>query len=109
MINLSQVLGRLTAARKNLKLSQIEAGVLLGYSPRAATISDIEKNRMGISLERFITLCNIYEVEPLWVLTGIHPNIDIESTAQALTALTLDTEIQLKSLQRLYDQLAHLE
>jgi transcriptional regulator with XRE-family HTH domain len=69
-INTSQIINRLVDARKQCGLSQHEAALEIGFSG-ASTLSQYESQRNRLSIDVFLKLCDLYEVCPIWAMTGV--------------------------------------
>lgn len=64
------ILDRLVIARKNAGLTQVQAGKLLGVTDR--TMSNYETGRTKLLVSIFLEMCEAYEVDICWALTGKH-------------------------------------
>ena len=70
MREMEDILERLRLAREQAGLSQGQVAKLLGMeSP--ATISHYESGLRGLHVEMLLKLCEIYDVAPVWVMTGV--------------------------------------
>lgn len=79
---IDKILERLVSAREQAGLSQGQAGKLLdGLS--TGGLCDIEKGRNTLTLERFLKMCEIYGVNPVWALTGTNPDFDPQPIIEA--------------------------
>ncbi len=88
MTTARQILDRLIDARKAAGLSQTQAAKLLGYSA-PSSLSQIEGDYRDSepNLTMFLKMCEIYDVSPVWALTGVNPDFD-ESAFNELTQFT---------------------
>lgn len=68
-ISLQDVRIRLMQARERRGYSQVQVTTLLGYSNHA-TISNLETGRSYIRIDTMLRLCELYKVNPTWILTG---------------------------------------
>lgn len=82
----AEILERLAWARKNAGLSQSQAGKLLGLS--VGGFCDIEKGRNPLYIERFLLLCEIYDISPTWALTGTNPKFDLQAALDKVKSIT---------------------
>lgn len=81
---MNEILERLITARKAAGLSQSQVSQMLGLSGSAATVSQWEHGGRGLDVSRFLDLCALYGVSPVWALTGTNP--DFEPTRALLLA-----------------------
>jgi transcriptional regulator with XRE-family HTH domain len=95
-INMQPILQRLVKARKNAGLSQSQAARLVGLSS-ASSFSPIEDGTIAITLKRFLTLCDIYDIDLTWALTGVNPHVDVEAL-KTLTSRVWSTQEEIESL-----------
>lgn len=72
------ILHRLIVARGNAGLSQSQVAKLLCYES-AATISLCEAGQRRLDMVMFLRLCDIYDVSPVWALTGVNPDFDVQA------------------------------
>lgn len=78
----SAVLQRLAHARKQAGLTQAQAGKLIGLS--TSGFCDVEVGRNPLTLERFFELCDLYDVNETWALTGVNPDFDPQQVIEKL-------------------------
>jgi transcriptional regulator with XRE-family HTH domain len=71
----TQILQRLTQARKQSGLSQMDVARLMGYSA-SSTISHYEAGEREITFTDVLRLCKIYGVTVGWIETGEPPDFD---------------------------------
>ncbi len=72
---MTAILERLATARKVAGLTQTQAAKLLGLQT-AQGLCDIEKGRNPLTMERFLTMCEIYLIDQVWALTGVNQDFD---------------------------------
>jgi transcriptional regulator with XRE-family HTH domain len=70
------ILKRLTQARKQADLSQGQVSRMIGLTTQKG-FSGIERGVNPLSVERLLMLCDIYDVDVMWVITGINANFDL--------------------------------
>ncbi len=93
------ILDRLIEARKAAGLSQSQAAKLLGYAA-ASSLSQLEGDYRDSepNISMFLKMCEVYDISPVWALTGINPDFD-ENAFDLLTQgvnVSLDDIITLK-------------
>lgn len=74
MPQVNEILERLAHARKHAGLTQSQAGKLIGLS--TSGFCDMETGRCTMTLDRFLQLCELFDVDEVWVLTGTNPMFD---------------------------------
>ena len=74
------IMNRLIIARRQAGLTQSQAAKLLGLSS-PSTLSHHESGARDTEpkLSMFLDMCEIYDVSPVWALTGVNPDFDEES------------------------------
>jgi DNA-binding XRE family transcriptional regulator len=80
---ISQIKARLVQAREHAGLTQEQAAKLVGMS-RASSLSQHEGERSTPNLRLFLRLCDVYNVSPVWVLTGVNLDFDPYPIMEAL-------------------------
>ena len=105
MTKTRQIIDRLIEARKAAGLSQTQAAKLLGYS-NASSLSQIESDYRETepNLSTFLKMCEIYDVSPVWALTGTNPDFD----ENAFDMLTQGVNASLEDICNLKDTLKRL-
>jgi len=98
MTKTREIINRLVSARKVAGLSQTEAAKLLGYT-NASSLSAIESDYRDTepSLSMFLKMCEIYNVSPIWALSGKKPDFnerEIQMLKQISNSLTLISELE---------------
>jgi len=86
---ISAIIQRLIEARKAAGLTQTEAALQVGLS-RASSICQYETRQRGSipNLTLFLKLCAVYGVDPVWVLTGINPDLNTQEIQKRLRTAT---------------------
>lgn len=85
-MNYESIIQRLIESRKSAQLTQTQAGNLFGLS--TAGLSDIENMRhRGLTVDRLLVMCEWYNVDPTWVLTGIAQHADAAAVTSHLQAI----------------------
>lgn len=103
MTKIQVIMERLIDARKGAGLSQSQAAKLLDITQ--TTLSAIERNRnLGTSLSMFLKMCEIYDISPVWALTGHNPDFD----EQSFDELTQFTNVAIEDLSKLKATLKRL-
>lgn len=100
-----EIIDRLIEARKGAGLSQTQAAKLLGYGG-ASSLSQIETNNRDSepNLTMFLKMCEIYDISPVWALTGVNPDFDeqaFDELTQFSNAAFEDIVTLKETLQRL--------
>lgn len=100
-----QIINRLIEARKAAGLSQTQAAKLLGYSA-ASSLSQLEGDYRDSepNLSMFLKMCEVYEISPVWALTGVNPDFDEEAFDQ----LTQGVNASLEDIYNLKETLKRL-
>lgn len=100
-----QIIERLIEARKAAGLSQTQAAKLLGYSA-ASSLSQLETEARGSepNLSMFLKMCEVYDISPVWALTGLNPDFD----EQAFDQLTQGVNASLEDIANLKETLQRL-
>lgn len=88
---LQAILERITTARKNAGLSQSQAAVKLGLGG-ASSLSPIERGDVPLTMERFLAMCELYDMSPEWAITGVNPYFDPQPIIEAAGGLTESAE-----------------
>lgn len=104
------IIDRLIEARKATGLSQTQAAKLLGFKG-ASSLSQIETDCRNTepNLTLFLKMCEIYDISPVWALTGVNPDFD-GNTFDLLTQINASIEdiYTLKeTLKRLITEINH--
>lgn len=73
MIN--EILERLAKARTYAGLSQSQVAKLMDMDS-ASTISHYESGMRSLTVENLLRMCEIYDANLTWVMTGVNPNFD---------------------------------
>jgi len=86
-----EIIDRLVLARKNAGLTQTEAALMVGLSC-ASSLSQYESgSRKSVpTLTLFLKLCTVYEIDPVWALTGVDPDTSVtllQDTAAKLSKI----------------------
>lgn len=81
-MNEQEILERMRKARKAAGLSQRQAARLIGMSNSG--LCDIEAGRNPLYMSRFLELCRIYGVSPVWVITGVNPDFNPQPFIEAI-------------------------
>lgn len=105
MTTIRQILNRLVDARKAAGLSQTQAAKLLGYS-NASSLSQIESDYRETepNLSTFLKMCEVYDVSPVWALTGKNPDFD-EAAFDQLTQFSNATIEDIAKLKETLERL----
>ena len=103
MSETQQILGRLIEARKAAGLTQIQAAKHLSQSGNSK-LSKIESGDKALDLPMFLKMCEIYDISPVWALTGINPDFD----ENAFDMLTQGVNASLEDICNLKDTLKRL-
>jgi transcriptional regulator with XRE-family HTH domain len=82
MPTMLEIRERLVTARKRAGLSQTQVARMLGLST-ASSFSDIESGRNPLTMDRFLRLCEIYDINETWAITGANPEFDAEGILKA--------------------------
>lgn len=98
----AEIRARLVLARVQAGLSQGQVANLLGLAGTGSTVSQWEQGGRGLHLERFLELCALYGVSPVWVLTGVNPDFDATEILRAASDASDD-------LLRMVDLLSSLD
>jgi transcriptional regulator with XRE-family HTH domain len=80
---------RLTLARKQAGLSQSQAAQLLSLKG-ASSFTDYESGTFAPALDKFLRLCEICGVSPIWALTGVNPDFDATEILRAADGANQD-------------------
>ena len=80
---------KLKDARKSMGLTQEEVAETLGLAPRY--ISDIERDKTKGSITTLISLCNMYQVSPTFILRDYLSNENIDFDESLLGFQTLSS------------------
>lgn len=91
MDQLKEILGRMTTARKQAGLSQSQAARLLGLGG-ASSLSPIETGEVPLTLERFLKMCELYDISQEWALSGVNPDFDPQPLIEAFGGMTDQAE-----------------
>lgn len=86
-----EIKARLTIARKRAGLSQSQAAQMIGLKG-ASSFTDYEDGWFAPALDKFLQLCEIYGVSPVWVLTGVNPDFDATEILKAVDHASKDAE-----------------
>lgn len=99
------IIERLIEARKGAGLSQTQAAHLLGFKG-ASSLSQIETDCRGTepNLSLFLKMCEVYDISPVWALTGTNPDFD----EAAFDQLTQFSNAALEDIANLKDTLKRL-
>lgn len=89
-MEIEQILKRLAWAREQAGLTQGQAGKLVGL--KTAGFSDMERGDSPLTVERFLQLCKVYDVSPVWALTGVNPAFNAQEVAEALQRTKVSIE-----------------
>ncbi|MFA5377871.1 MAG: helix-turn-helix transcriptional regulator [Dehalococcoidia bacterium] len=84
-----KIKARLTLARKQAGLSQSQAAQLLSLKG-ASSFTDYESGTFAPALDKFLRLCEIYGVSPVWALTGVNPDFDATEILQVANGANQD-------------------
>jgi transcriptional regulator with XRE-family HTH domain len=100
-----QIIDRLIEARKAAGLSQGQAAKLLGYSA-ASSLSQLETQARDSepNLSMFLKMCEVYDISPVWALTGTNPDFD----ENAFDQLTQGVNASLEDICNLKETLKRL-
>lgn len=82
------VLKRLIEARNAAGLSQSQAGSLVGLA--TASVSDIERGKNALGVERLFQFVEVYGVSIEWLLTGVNSKFDPQVVIEAAGRVTRD-------------------
>lgn len=74
-VDIKPILDRLILARKNAGLTDIQAGKLAG-NDLDLFLRGTEAGFFRLRVDDLLRLCEIYDVDVTWVLTGHNPNFD---------------------------------
>lgn len=74
-MGITDVLERLARARTYAGLSQSQAAVLMGFDS-SSTISHYESGMRSLTVENLLRMCEIYDANLTWVMTGVNPKFD---------------------------------
>lgn len=105
MTSARAIIDRLVEARKAAGLSQTQAAKLLGYSA-ASSLSQIETDNRDSepNLTMFLKMCEVYDISPVWALTGVNPDFD----EQAFDELTQGVNASLEDIANLKETLKRI-
>lgn len=105
MNKVQAIMNRLIEARKAAGLTQTQAAKLLGYTA-ASTLSQIEGDyrKTEPNLSTFLKMCEVYQVSPVWALTGVNPDFDED----AFDEVTQFTNASIEDLHRLKESLKRM-
>jgi transcriptional regulator with XRE-family HTH domain len=103
---MDEIMKRLVLARKRAGLSQGQAAKLVGLD-FAFVIEEYEAGQGDLTLSRFLKLCDIYGVSPVWALTGVNPDFDAASVLEVMGRVTEDSAAILDILSSLHQAGQH--
>jgi transcriptional regulator with XRE-family HTH domain len=98
--DMQPILDRLIKARKNAGLSQGQVVLMLELAA-ASSFTGIEAGTSALTLKRFLRLCEIYNIDPTWAITGINPKFDPQVIVDVVSKARIfheDTEALLELL-----------
>jgi transcriptional regulator with XRE-family HTH domain len=91
MNQIPEIKARLTIARKQAGLSQAQAAQMIGLKG-ASSFTDYEDGWFAPALDKFLQLCEIYGVSPVWALTGVNPDFDFSEVKDIVDRSSKDAE-----------------
>jgi transcriptional regulator with XRE-family HTH domain len=95
-MDMNAICERLVTARKNAGLSQSQVAKMIGLAG-ASGFSQVEDGTNALTLDRFMTLCDIYDIDLTWALTGVNPHVDVEAL-KTLAGRVWSTQEEVESL-----------
>ena len=97
MIETRHIIERLVQARKAAGLTQTQAAKLIGLAT-ASSLSEYELSNAATepTLTRFLKMCEVYGVSPVWALTGVNPDFDERRIDQMIVGTNVIAEDAIK-------------
>lgn len=87
----SAVRERMTRARIVSGYSMTQAASLLGFVS-SQSVYNYETGHSAVTVEMFFRVCEAYQVNPIWLLTGDNPYFNREDAEKRLEGLMLSDE-----------------
>ncbi len=90
LITEKEILTRLAQARMAAGLSQRQVDKMLGAS--SFETQTMEAGQYTLTMGRFLKLCELYDCNPTWALTGLNPDFDPAPIIERARRVKMDAD-----------------